>query len=535
MDKFSKILKDAVEGYEAPFNPQAWESISNQLGNELDPFEQSMKDAADKFKAPPADAAIWSAISSQLGNTLSPFEEAMKDSVDQFQPPAADPMVWENISSELGNSAFEESIKESVEGYEAPYSASVWEAIVAQLGTSNTWKWVAGSAAALILLIGGFYFLPTDKNESADSNDKEVVSNELAENNENEATINSDNTTLAGNIDNDQEVNEGQDILDEENPLNPIDHHIANNIPEIPENGSEFENNSNDHSGNGTGTAVVDNNQEDSGNTGNENGTNTTEETKTYIADIKCDVEACQGSEMTFIADQTEEDCDYVWQFGDGTKAVGKSVTHIYYEEGEFDVTLNVVKGLDVLATDERGIVVHRIPIPEFTVENPNAAIPSYKFVNETDAGTNISWEVDGMGQTNRSEFEMTFRERGTYVAKLTATNEYGCSNSRKEIIEIDNDYNLLAQNTLVLDDVDERRRTFMPPALTILDQEFVMTIYSKDGGMVYQTRDANSGWDGRYSSDNRMANPGTTFVWIVQLKNANGEMETYKGTFTVL
>ena len=32
MDKFDKILKEAVDGYEAPYNPQAWANVSGALG-----------------------------------------------------------------------------------------------------------------------------------------------------------------------------------------------------------------------------------------------------------------------------------------------------------------------------------------------------------------------------------------------------------------------------------------------------------------------------------------------------------------------
>lgn len=545
MDKFSKILKDAVEGYEAPFDPQAWESMSSQLGNELDPFESSMKDAVDKFPAPAADPMIWSAISSQLGNTLSPFEEAMKDSVDQFQPPAADPLIWENIASELGNSPFEESIKESVEGYEAPYSASTWEAIVEQLGTSNTWKWLAGSAAILTLLLGGYYFLPTDKEESNHSDTKEIVAKDLnGDKQTNTVKTNSDrNESTDLTADTDENLiseNDQSDPSNQNNPLHFIDPSDENAVSPMEENGPLFVPSTpkEDQGENGSAPESAEGKEDNTAESGDDLPPDTTPPTEeivtNYIASIRCDSESCRGTEMTFIADKPEQGCDYVWQFGDGTKAFGPKVIHTFNEEGEFDVKLTIVKGRDVLATDEQLIVVHEIPTADFAINHPNEAIPSYTFINQTEAGTNVVWEVDGMGETNRSEFEMTFREKGTYVAQLTATNNFGCSSSAKEVIEIDNDYNLFAPMAINLSAIDDRVRTFMPPALQILDQEFVMTIYSEKGGMVYQTRDANQPWQGT-NADGSLVEPSTAYVWIVQLKNAHGEMETYKGTITVI
>ncbi|MEO9531892.1 MAG: PKD domain-containing protein [Crocinitomicaceae bacterium] len=67
MDKFEKIIKQAVEGYEAPFNPQAWENVSSDLG---DSFDHKMKESAEGFEAPYSPAA-WEAVSSQLGPAYS--------------------------------------------------------------------------------------------------------------------------------------------------------------------------------------------------------------------------------------------------------------------------------------------------------------------------------------------------------------------------------------------------------------------------------------------------------------------------------
>ena len=67
MDKFEKIIKQAVEGYEAPFNPQAWENVSSELG---DSFDHQMKESAGAYEAPYSPAA-WEAVSSQLGPAYS--------------------------------------------------------------------------------------------------------------------------------------------------------------------------------------------------------------------------------------------------------------------------------------------------------------------------------------------------------------------------------------------------------------------------------------------------------------------------------
>jgi hypothetical protein len=70
MDKFENIIKQAVEGYEAPYNPQAWENVSKDLG---DSFDQKIKESAEAYKAPYSPAA-WEAVSSQLGPAYSAWK-----------------------------------------------------------------------------------------------------------------------------------------------------------------------------------------------------------------------------------------------------------------------------------------------------------------------------------------------------------------------------------------------------------------------------------------------------------------------------
>jgi len=42
MDKFDEILKNAVEGYNAPYNPNVWDNVSSQLNS---PLDQAIKDS----------------------------------------------------------------------------------------------------------------------------------------------------------------------------------------------------------------------------------------------------------------------------------------------------------------------------------------------------------------------------------------------------------------------------------------------------------------------------------------------------------
>ncbi len=58
MDKFDKILKESVEGFEAPYDPQAWANVSGQLG-----FDAAIKNSVEGYQAP-YNPQAWANVSS---------------------------------------------------------------------------------------------------------------------------------------------------------------------------------------------------------------------------------------------------------------------------------------------------------------------------------------------------------------------------------------------------------------------------------------------------------------------------------------
>jgi PKD repeat protein len=58
---------------------------------------------------------------------------------------------------------------------------------------------------------------------------------------------------------------------------------------------------------------------------------------------------------VTFAASASDPDGDpltYSWDFGDGTMDKGESLFHVFYDEGQFKVTLTVSDGRGGVATD---------------------------------------------------------------------------------------------------------------------------------------------------------------------------------------
>ncbi|UKN01823.1 PKD domain-containing protein [Paracrocinitomix mangrovi] len=468
MDKFEKLIKETVEGYEAPFNPQAWDQISGELGD-----------------------------------------------------------------------SFEHMVKESAESYQAPYNPAAWDAVNSQLGpANNVWKWIGGSAA-VITIVAGVSYLNSDSsidNEISNYTSQEVIIDQPNHQNNNTIVMNDDNTVnneiVADNniVDNSNNTDHQYNQINTENnnntyQVNPVDvddNETSLNTQETSEDGS-------------TQTNTV---KPDDINVGNDN-SGLDQNQLVIKASAKFNMsqsEICQNGKCEFTPKRTNENLIYIWNFGDGEVAQQINATHKYKKAGEYTVTLQVKdpKTNKLLDTQSDMITVHKLPEVEFSWSQSTEAIPTYKFENTTYNGDVVMWNIKGLKQSNNADFEYTFRKAGTYAIELSAKNEYGCINKGNRKIEVKEDYNLLAP-TAFSPNGDGNYDNFIPLALTVLDADFTMTIFDKSGKQVYWTRNAFEPWDGKYTEDNTLAPNQSSFIWRVELINNNGEKEFYEGQVFVI
>ena len=76
------------------------------------------------------------------------------------------------------------------------------------------------------------------------------------------------------------------------------------------------------------------------------------------VAEISCDTSEVTAGDTVIVDGQFSEDEDgdivsYLWDFGDGTTAEGLMAEHVYYDVGEYTITLTVTDDQDESDTDE--------------------------------------------------------------------------------------------------------------------------------------------------------------------------------------
>lgn len=136
----------------------------------------------------------------------------------------------------------------------------------------------------------------------------------------------------------------------------------------------------------------------------------------------------------------------YLWDLNDGNLAYTKDVTHTYAASGEHDVTLVV--------TDAKGCVSHANTKQIYIGAKPKAAFniitntgsgDSYTFISTstiTGGWMNYYWDF-GNGTTSTLVSPSVTFAAGTYIVRLIATGNFGCSDTVTQVIKVgaDNKY----------------------------------------------------------------------------------------------
>lgn len=418
---------------------------------------------------------------------------------------------------------FEKNIKDAVEGYEAPYSADAWQSLNKAMGPSRATliKWAASSAALIALVVLGYTYFD---NTTLLEDEKLVIETvkdqtpvKLAE------TVKHSNTNQHNLLVSETE----KETFDVSQP----------STPEVIIEDQTKEANST------TTTEETDTKQKDKITSNESKGTEIKEnqpDQVNTIAKFNSAISSegtiqCLSNTFTFRPIDINQNVIFEWNLGDGTIINSKVVDHKYDQAGNYlvELTLRHLRTKEVIQTSSAlEVTVMEEPSTSFIQEHSMTIEPSTYFKNTTPNINSLQWEIENLKSSNLESFNYSFKHKGDYIVHLTATNEQGCSATTTQTVRIEQDYNLLAP-TAFSPNGDNLNDDFMPKALPLMELPFTLTIYDRQGKLVYQTTDSSQPWDGQYTQDAIPA-PNGVYVWVCQLTKENGETEIYQSQVVI-
>lgn len=205
-----------------------------------------------------------------------------------------------------------------------------------------------------------------------------------------------------------------------------------------------------------------------------------------------------------FVSEKTE-----IQFINDKDELIGKEIIQVLENpEPNFDFDANIF---------EKGL-----PVAKFT------SYGNYK---------NISWDFGNNQSGNGSEVVAHYFDKGIFPVKIKVTDINGCVGTETKNVEIADKYNLLATNSIRLNDANHETRTFMPFCLKERNVKFNLTIIDpKDNTVVFMSNDHSKPWEGTDQRTGKILPAHKTFIWQVQLeKTIPGERGIYNGTVTIV
>ncbi len=225
------------------------------------------------------------------------------------------------------------------------------------------------------------------------------------------------------------------------------------------------------------------------------------------------------------------------WNFGNGTTSNNcDGGIAIYSNEGCYNVSLNVTytNGCMNSFVNYNAICVSSPPNAAFTA-NPSIADVGMPidFINHSEGAVAYNWNFgDQSGTISQPNVIYTYSEGGSYNVTLIAINEFGCTDTSRQVVLINDPLLFYVPNTFTPGD-GNYNNIFVPVMTSGFDPwNYELIIFNRWGEIVFVSRHPKKGWDGTYGG---MDCPEGTYIWQINVKNADGIYELHRGHVNLL
>ena len=237
----------------------------------------------------------------------------------------------------------------------------------------------------------------------------------------------------------------------------------------------------------------------------------------------------------------------FLWDFGDGQGFSSQvNPRYTYSEPGIYSVSLkgrNAI-GVEDVEVKEAIIEVYEVPIAAFDLRPTEVYLPDKPvfFSNLSVGADSLFWDF-GDGNTS-TELNPThyYQEVGNFMVTLVARTNIGCADTvrMESAVRTIEGGRVVVPNAFTPSaagpggggggETGSFNDVFLPRTEGVTG--FRMLIYNKWGQMVYESTNANTGWDGYYKG--RIC-PQDVYVYRLELTYINGQKQVKVGDVTLI
>ena len=240
---------------------------------------------------------------------------------------------------------------------------------------------------------------------------------------------------------------------------------------------------------------------------------------------------------------------NYKWTYSDGTTFNYGEGDSIHTNCLNNPTSNTIIYGVELEITTDKGCIntmnepnlieVFYNPVAEFDYSPYESDIfnTEVEFYNNSILADSYEWTIENYGVLTDFSPTIDFEdEPEVYHVELMAYTEEGCKDSAYAIIDVKDIILFYVPNTFT-PDFDEFNQTFQPVFTSGFDpMDFNMLIFNRYGEVIFETNNADIGWDGTYgASSNQFVKDGT-YVWKIEFKETmSDKRHVHTGHITIL
>ena len=215
------------------------------------------------------------------------------------------------------------------------------------------------------------------------------------------------------------------------------------------------------------------------------------------------------------------------------------SLSYIFPNGGTYDVMLTATSsnGCSNSLTYADYIYVEGKPVADFSASSTTVSTLNTEvyFTNESINATDYEWSFGDANTIAILDPSHVFPDEtsGNYVVQLKAYSPLRCKDSAQMVITVEEELIFYVPNAFTPDG-DSYNNTFQPQFTSGYDPyDFHMTIFNRWGDVLFETFDADYGWNGMY---NGVVMQDGTYIWKIECRQLkDGERLTKSGHVSIL
>ena len=242
---------------------------------------------------------------------------------------------------------------------------------------------------------------------------------------------------------------------------------------------------------------------------------------------VGCPGETVEISVTNLVSAGVQSDSDYSFYWLETAETTQSIVVEVPNDSTSYSVIVS-----DLCGNASEGMAqvsLSEAPIPEFDFDQDGPEITFNQLTEEL--FVDFEWNFGDDSQLSYdAEPIYTYSEEGDYYVTLTAWDEFGCSNSSTNLVNVYPTL-LFYSPTIFSPNGDGLNDSFRVSVVGY--DEFELMVFDRWGKRVFSTNDPEEGWDGMYT--NGVEAPQDVYMYKAFLSNNGSNEKIEKGRVSII